>query len=121
MINTKALKTLSLIFAIISLAGLIFTLVFAVTLPHSTTYKTIYGTIRASHTGSFDMNYLTPAILFFMGTYIGFSLFGCIKVEGKKEECRRKESVKAECKEPEVLEVPLKEEVKSEEKEESGV
>ena len=117
MFNKKALKILSLVFGIISLVGCIFCLCLAITLPHSATYNTVFGTVRATRSGYFDMSFLTPIILLTMGAYIGFSIYGCIKCDGCKKE-KVKEDTEAK-KEEKKEEAPLIVEEKKEE--ESGV
>ena len=115
MIKESALRKFALVFGIICTVGFVVCLAFAVTLPRSAVYNTIYGTVRATRSGSFDINFLAPIIILLMGAYVGFSMFACIrsgeKAPKKVRECRKEE-------EPEisVLSQP-----KEEKEEESGV
>ena len=56
MINNSRLKTLSLIFAILSAIALVVCLVMAITLPSVSVYDTVFGTVRATRPGTFDMH-----------------------------------------------------------------
>ena len=102
MFKTTTLKKLSLIFGILSAWGLVACLILAIDLPSTTTYNTVWGTVRSTVPGSFNILFLTPSILLAMGAYCGFGLFASIKCNdcscgGKKEE--KKEKVKEDVKE----------------------
>ena len=92
MINNSRLKTLSLIFAILSAIALVVCLLMAITLPSVSVYDTVFGTVRATRPGTFDMDYLAPIILLAMGTFWGFGLFGSIEKCGRKHHCHKEEA-----------------------------
>ena len=114
MIKESALRKFALVFGILCTIGLIVCLAFAVTLPRSAAYNTVFGTVRATSSGSFDINFLAPIIILIMGAYVGFSMFACIRSDKKPE---RKEK---ECKCGEKPEISVLHE-SEEKKEESGV
>ena len=97
----SALRKFALVFGILCTIGFIVCLAFAVTLPRSAVYNTIYGTVRATRAGSFDVNFLAPIIILLMGAYVGFSMFACIKSDNKKAPKKAKECKKEE-EEPEI-------------------
>ena len=66
MIKESALRKFALVFGILCTIGFIVCLAFAVTLPRSAVYNTIYGTVRATRAGSFDVNFLEPIIMLLM-------------------------------------------------------
>ncbi|MBQ0071590.1 MAG: hypothetical protein KBS81_07020 [Spirochaetales bacterium] len=86
MVKMKAAKTLGLIFGILCAVALVLCLCFAVTLPSKSTYVTFYGTVTRFSPGYFDLDYLSSVILLSMGTFLGFSVFGSIRVEKAKKE-----------------------------------
>ena len=67
MIKESALRKFALVFGILCTIGLIVCLAFAVTLPRSAVYNTVFGTVRATSSGSFDINFLAPIIILIMG------------------------------------------------------
>ncbi|MGN1163360.1 MAG: hypothetical protein ACI4S4_01000, partial [Candidatus Ornithospirochaeta sp.] len=79
MIKTSTLKKLSLVFGILCACALVACLVAAVDLPYTTTYNTVWGTVRSTTPGSFNLVFLTPCILLSMGTYCGFALSTSLK------------------------------------------
>ena len=114
MIKESALRKFALVFGILCTIGFIVCLAFAVTLPRSAVYNTAFGTVRATSSGSFDINFLAPIIILIMGAYVGFSMFACIRSDKKPE---RKEK---ECKCGEKPEISVLQESEKK-KEESGV
>lgn len=86
MIKESLLKKLALIFGILCTIGLVVCLAFAITLPRSNEYNTVFGTVRATRSGSFNIVFLSPIIILLMGTYAGFSVFACIKCDKKTPE-----------------------------------
>ncbi|MGN1190001.1 MAG: hypothetical protein ACI4SL_06375 [Candidatus Ornithospirochaeta sp.] len=112
MIKESALRKFALVFGILCTIGFVVCLAFAVTLPRSAVYNTVYGTVRATRSGSFDVNFLSPIIILLMGAYVGFSMFACIRSDNKAPK-----KVK-ECKKEEEPEISI---LSEPEKEESGV
>ena len=109
MIKESALRKFALVFGILCAIGFVVCLAFAVTLPRSSVYNTIYGTVRATRSGSFDINFLTPIIILLMGAYVGFSMFACIRSE-KKAPNKEKDNKTEEKPEISILSEPTKEE-----------
>ena len=109
MIKESALRKFALVFGILCAIGFVVCLAFAVTLPRSSVYNTIYGTVRATRSGSFDINFLTPIIILLMGAYVGFSMFACIRSE-KKAPNKEKDNKTEEQPEISILSEPTKEE-----------
>lgn len=109
MIKESALRKFALVFGILCTIGFVVCLAFAVTLPRSSVYNTIYGTVRATRSGSFDINFLSPIIILGMGAYVGFSMFACIRSEKKAP---KKEKVNKTEEQPDIsiLSEPTKEE-----------
>ena len=109
MIKESALRKFALVFGILCAIGFVVCLAFAVTLRRSSVYNTIYGTVRATRSGSFDINFLTPIIILLMGAYVGFSMFACIRSE-KKAPNKEKDNKTEEQPEISILSEPTKEE-----------
>ena len=83
MIKESALRKFALVFGILCTVGFVVCLAFAVTLPRSDVYNTVFGTVRATRSGSFDISFLSPIIILGMGAYVGFSMFACIRSDKK--------------------------------------
>ena len=109
MIKESALRKFALVFGILCAIGFVVCLAFSFTLPRSSVYNTIYGTVRATRSGSFDINFLTPIIIQLMGAYVGFSMFACIRSE-KKAPNKEKDNKTEEQPEISILSEPTKEE-----------
>ena len=109
MIKESALRKFALVFGILCTIGFIVCLAFAVTLPRSAVYNTVFGTVRATSSGSFDINFLSPIIILLMGAYVGFSMFACIRSD-KKVTKRTKDNDTEEQPDISILSEPTKEE-----------
>ena len=109
MIKESALRKFALVFGILCTIGFVVCLAFAVTLPRSDVYNTVFGTVRATRSGSFDINFLSPIIILLMGAYVGFSMFACIRSE-KKAPNKEKDNKTEEQPEISILSEPTKEE-----------
>ncbi len=71
----SVLKICSLIFGVLSLAGLVVLLCFSITLPHKETYL-VWGSVYTQYySGVFDITYLSSMILLFFGAFWGLVLF----------------------------------------------
>ena len=109
MIKESALRKFALVFGILCTIGFVVCLAFAVTLPRSDVYNTVFGTVRATRSGSFDINFLSPIIILGMGAYVGFSMFACNRSD-KKVTKRTKDNDTEEQPDISILSEPTKEE-----------
>ena len=88
----SVLKICSLIFGVLSLAGLVVLLCFSITLPHKETYLVWSSVYTQYYPGVFDITYLSSMILLFFGAFWGVVLFfastcdRCIKENKSSEE-----------------------------------
>ncbi len=86
----NVIKISALVFAILCLVGLVFSLCLAVELPTTVRYTTGWGTYTRTYSGSFDLSYLSSIILLLFGLFWGLVLFFSVKKEDTSvKECEK--------------------------------
>ncbi len=83
----NVIKISALVFAVLCLLGLVYSLCLAVELPTTVRYTTGWGTYTRTYSGSFDVSYLSSIILLSFGLFWGLVLFFSVNKEdaGVKE------------------------------------